>query len=59
MKPVTVITAASTRVHYDNYQLWRVSPSTEMHLQFLENYRDTPRGSKLLWWKGPTLRYAI
>lgn len=54
-KPTTEA-AASKRISYDRYQMWRILPSSEVQVEFLEDYRSTPEGSKLQWWKGPTLR---
>lgn len=45
------------RKRYNNHQLWRLLPSTESQIRFLEEYRLSPEGAKLQWWKGPTLRY--
>lgn len=44
------------RVSYDNYQLWRLMPESADQVKFLEDYRTTPEGAKLQWWRGPTLR---
>lgn len=41
---------------YNNHQLWRLLPSTESQVNFLETYRSSPEGAMLQWWKGPTLR---
>lgn len=41
---------------YINHQLWRLLPSTDTQVRFLEAYRSSPEGAMLQWWKGPTLR---
>lgn len=49
-------TSGPQKVSYENYQLWRLMPESEDQVKFLEDYRITPEGAKLQWWKGPTLR---
>ncbi|XP_037028544.1 uncharacterized protein LOC119068842 [Bradysia coprophila] len=55
-KPINNTPSAPQRVSYDNYQLWRLMPESADQVKFLEDYRTTPEGVKLQWWKGPTLR---
>ncbi|XP_055587267.1 uncharacterized protein LOC129739774 [Uranotaenia lowii] len=45
-----------TKEHYSDYQLWRVYPKTLEQVRHLEDYRYSPEGIKLQWWKGPTLK---
>ncbi|XP_055525042.1 uncharacterized protein LOC129718357 [Wyeomyia smithii] len=47
-----------TKVYYSGYQLWRVFPRSAENVRFLEEYRVSPEGVKLQWWKGPSLRGA-
>ena len=54
-KTPTVVTHL-IRKNYTSHQLWRLMPTTEDQLKFLQDYRVTPEGAKLQWWKGPTLR---
>lgn len=44
------------RVNYDNYQIWRITPSTTDHLQFLLDYKASDYSEQILWLKGPSLR---
>lgn len=46
----------SPRVSYDNYQIWRVIPSTQGHLEFLRDYKDFDDSEQVLWLKGPSMR---
>lgn len=55
-KPSNLTEAVPQKVSYDNYQLWRLMPESADQVKFLEDYRITPEGAKLQWWKGPTLR---
>lgn len=56
IKPDIANDYALRRKRYNNHQLWRLLPSTESQIRFLEEYRLSPEGAKLQWWKGPTLR---
>ncbi|XP_065090390.1 uncharacterized protein LOC135711464 [Ochlerotatus camptorhynchus] len=56
--PSTTHLTKPTKVHYSGYQLWRVYPRSTEHLRSLEDYRQSPEGVKLQWWKGPALRGA-
>ncbi|EJY57807.1 AAEL017115-PA [Aedes aegypti] len=56
--PSTTHLTKPTKVHYSGYQLWRVYPRTAEHMRSLEDYRLSPEGVKLQWWKGPSLRGA-
>ncbi|EDS28919.1 carboxypeptidase A1 [Culex quinquefasciatus] len=47
-----------TKVSYSGYQLWRVYPKTPENVRYLEDYRFSPEGIKLQWWKGPSLKGA-
>lgn len=44
------------RINYENCQIWRISPSTTGHLEFLQEYKDSDYSEKVLWLKGPSLR---
>lgn len=55
-KPSNQTPVGPQKVSYDNYQLWRLMPESDDQVKFLEDYRATPEGAKLQWWKGPTLR---
>lgn len=44
------------RVNYDNYQIWRITPSTTEHLQFLQEYKDSDYSESVLWLKGPSMK---
>ncbi|XP_062542628.1 uncharacterized protein LOC134210567 [Armigeres subalbatus] len=54
--PSTTHLTKPTKVHYSGYQLWRIHPRTTDHIRSLEDYRLSPEGVKLQWWKGPSLR---
>ncbi|KXJ72626.1 uncharacterized protein LOC109432959 [Aedes albopictus] len=56
--PSTTHLTKPTKVHYSGYELWRVFPRTAEHIRSLEDYRLSPEGVKLQWWKGPSLRGA-
>lgn len=47
---------ASKRAKYDDYQIWRISPSTNAHLEFLREYKGSSDGGKIQWLKGPSMR---
>lgn len=47
---------APKRVTYDDYQIWRIVPSTTGHLEFLQEYKDSDYGENVAWLKGPSLR---
>lgn len=44
------------RVKYDDYQVWRVIPSTQAHLEYLREYKASADGKKIHWLKGPAMR---
>lgn len=44
------------RVNYDNYQIWRITPSTAEHLEFLQEYKDNDDRESIVWLKGPSIR---
>lgn len=44
------------RVSYDNYQIWRITPATTEHLQFLQEYKVFDYYEKVQWLKGPSMR---
>ncbi|XP_031627143.1 uncharacterized protein LOC116343295 isoform X2 [Contarinia nasturtii] len=44
------------RVKYDDYQIWRVTPSTQAHLEFLRESKDTGEFENVRWLKGPAMR---
>ncbi|XP_055638805.1 uncharacterized protein LOC129776894 [Toxorhynchites rutilus septentrionalis] len=48
--------SASYKINYGGHQLWRVYPKTDADIHYLEDYRLSPEGLKLQWWKGPNLR---
>lgn len=56
VKPLPVPSDINVKITYDNYQVWRLMPSTDEHLRFLKEYRLSADGERLQWWKGPTLR---
>lgn len=44
------------RAKYDNYQIWRVLPSTQAHLDYLVEYKESDDEEKVHWLKGPAMR---
>ncbi|XP_058811276.1 uncharacterized protein LOC131676172 [Topomyia yanbarensis] len=54
--PSTTHLTKPTKVYYSGYQLWRLFPRSTENVRSLEDYRVSPEGVKLQWWKGPTLR---
>lgn len=44
------------RVNYDDYQIWRVLPSTHQHLEYLREYKESDSSERVLWLKGPSMR---
>lgn len=55
-KPSMNVTAAPKRVKYDDYQIWRLMPSTQAHVEYLREVKETNEYAKLLWLKGPAMR---
>lgn len=57
-KPSTAVnrTAALKRVKYDDYQIWRMLPSTQAHVDYLRELKESNDYEKLLWLKGPAMR---
>ncbi|XP_053681624.1 uncharacterized protein LOC128732402 [Sabethes cyaneus] len=56
--PSTTHLGKPTKIYYSGYQLWRVFPRSSENIRSLEEYRVSPEGVKLQWWKGPSLRGA-
>lgn len=52
-------TQGPRRVKYDDYQVWRVMPSTQAHLEYLIEYKESDDSEKVHWLKGPAMRYLI
>lgn len=49
-------TTGSKRVKYDDYQIWRITPSTLAQLEFLKEYKESDGHENVLWLKGPAMR---
>lgn len=49
-------TGSLKRVKYDDYQIWRIVPSTQAHLEFLREYKESEDSQNVLWLKGPAMR---
>lgn len=49
-------TTGSKRVKYDDYQIWRITPSTLAQLEFLKEYKESDEHENVLWLKGPAMR---
>lgn len=49
-------TTVLKRVKYDDYQVWRIMPSTHAHLEFLREYKQSDENEHMLWLKGPSMR---
>lgn len=45
------------RVRYDDYQIWRIIPSTLAQLEFLKEYKESDEHENVLWLKGPAMRF--
>lgn len=58
--PATATTVNRTnvlrRVKYDDYQIWRIIPSTQAQLEFLREYKNSDENENVLWLKGPAMR---
>lgn len=55
-KPSINVTSVPRRVKYEDYQIWRLMPSTQAHVEYLREVKETNEYSKLLWLKGPAMR---
>lgn len=55
-KPPRMKVETPIRVKYDDYQVWRVMPSTQAHVDFLREYKTSSDGEKIHWLKGPAMR---
>lgn len=44
------------RVTYDDYQIWRIAPSTPAHLEFLQEYKSFDYSERIVWLKGPSMK---
>lgn len=44
------------RVVYDDYQIWRITPSTQAHLEFLQEYKSFDYSERIVWLKGPSMK---
>lgn len=44
------------RVKYDDYQIWRIIPSTHAQLEFLREYKESDENERVRWLKGPAMR---
>lgn len=49
-------TGALKRMKYDDYQIWRIVPSTHAHLEFLREFKESDDSQNVLWLKGPAMR---
>lgn len=49
-------TTVLKRVKYDDYQIWRIMPSTQAQLEFLREYKQSDEYENVLWLKGPSMR---
>lgn len=49
-------TTGSKRVKYNDFQIWRITPSTLAHLEFLKEYKESDEHENVLWLKGPAMR---
>lgn len=49
-------TSVLKRVKYDDYQIWRIMPSTQAQLEFLREYKESDEYENVLWLKGPSMR---
>lgn len=47
------------RTKYDDYQIWRITPSTLAHLEFLKEYKQSDEHENVLWLKGPAMRLLV
>lgn len=57
VKPPRMKTETPKRVKYDDYQVWRVTPSTQAHVDFLREYKMSSDGERIHWLKGPSMRW--
>lgn len=46
----------SIKNNYDGYQMWRILPTTQEHVNILTEYRQNEEDISLIWLKGPSLR---
>lgn len=46
------------RMSYENYQIWRLAPSTTGHVEFLREYKESDYKEHIMWLKGPSMRYS-
>lgn len=44
------------RIKYDDYQIWRVTLSTQAQLAVLREYKESDEEGRILWLKGPAMR---
>lgn len=56
-KPPRTKIETPKRAKYDDYQVWRVIPSTQAHVDFLREYKMSSDGEKIHWLKGPAMRW--
>lgn len=49
-------TSVLKRVKYEDYQIWRLLPSTQAHVDYLRELKESNEYEKLLWLKGPAMR---
>lgn len=49
-------TGALKRMKYDDYQIWRIVPSTHAQLEFLREFKESDDSQNVLWLKGPAMR---
>lgn len=52
-------TSVLRRMKYDDYQIWRIVPSTHAQLEFLREYKESDEHQNVLWLKGPAMRLFI
>lgn len=58
-KPPPIKKETPKRAKYDDYQVWRVAPSTQAHVDYLREYKASSDGEKIHWLKGPAMRYLM
>lgn len=49
-------TSIQKRVKYDDFQIWRLMPSTQAHLEYLREFKKSDEFGNIHWLKGPAMR---
>lgn len=49
-------TSIQKRVKYDDFQIWRLMPSTQAHLEYLREFKRSDEFGNIHWLKGPAMR---